>query len=60
MSIDYNNLEGGIPTEIETLGNLSQLRLGGNRYLGSTIPSEIGTLTNLEVLLLGVCFGVVA
>ncbi len=46
-----NQLEGGIPAELGSLGNLESLDLGRNRLTGE-IPTELGNLGNLELLFL--------
>ena len=49
LNLNYSNLTGEIPSEIENLTNLQRLYLRGNQLTGE-IPSEIGNLTNLWFL----------
>ncbi|MGK0316488.1 MAG: surface protein [Saprospiraceae bacterium] len=51
VSLDNNNLQNNIPTEIGLLDSLKVLRLINNDITGS-IPEEIGNLSALEFLFL--------
>ncbi|KKK94490.1 hypothetical protein LCGC14_2682350, partial [marine sediment metagenome] len=51
LSLDSNNLVGGIPPAIGNLTGLTELFLSNNELVGS-IPVEIGNLTNLTHLYL--------
>jgi len=50
--LEYNDLNGSLPTKIGNLPQLSELYLYGNNLSGS-IPPELGNLTYLEGLDLG-------
>ena len=52
LSLEGNNLEGRIPSDIGQLRNLVHLNLGYNLLTGA-IPPEIGQLQNLTQLYLG-------
>ena len=49
LSLNYNRLNGELPSELGDLANLARLSLAGNQLTG-TIPAELGSLTNLTVL----------
>ncbi len=49
LSLNDNQLSGGIPEDLASLSNLKRLLLNGNRLTGE-IPHELGRLTGLEVL----------
>ena len=51
LELEWNGLNGEIPTELGGLTNLKRLELGNNRLTGE-IPRELGNLSNLETLLL--------
>ncbi len=51
VNLSNNQLEGYLPSEIELLSNLEDLRLSVN-LLSDTIPSQVGNLVNLEILTL--------
>ena len=51
LSLDSNNLVGGIPPAIGNLTGLTELFLSNNQLTGG-IPAEIGNLTNLTHLYL--------
>jgi Leucine-rich repeat (LRR) protein len=48
MTMDYDGLNGTIPTEFGLMKSLTQLSLGGNSLQG-TIPSQLGLLTQLNL-----------
>ena len=52
LSLDDNQLSGGIPTELGNLSNLRSLYLNYNQLSGE-IPTELGNLSNLGTLDLG-------
>jgi Leucine-rich repeat (LRR) protein/ABC-type glycerol-3-phosphate transport system substrate-binding protein len=52
LRMDWNNLSGIIPNQLDSLSNLTELDLNGNQLSGS-IPPELDSLTNLTVLNLG-------
>lgn len=52
LSLQYNSLNGSLPSELGDLTNLTNLRLGNNQLAGS-IPSTIGDLANLSSLDIG-------
>ena len=45
ISLEQNNLEGTIPSELGMLASLRSLRLHYN-YIAGTIPSELGALSS--------------
>jgi hypothetical protein len=47
--MDNNLFTGGIPTDLQGMSLLREIRLGWNS-LDSTLPTELGLLTELEVL----------
>ena len=49
LSLDRNNLEGSMPTELGSLASLTSLELWENELTGS-IPPELGNLANLTSL----------
>ena len=49
LSLDRNNLEGSMPTELGSLASLTRLELWQNNLTGP-IPPELGNLTSLEWL----------
>ena len=49
LDLSWNQLGGGIPSEIGDLINLTYLQLDGNQFMGQ-IPSIIGNLINLYLL----------
>ncbi|KAF8388271.1 hypothetical protein HHK36_026937 [Tetracentron sinense] len=49
FDLNFNNLNGSIPSRIANLSNLTFIDLGGN-YFTENIPSEIGMLSELRVL----------
>jgi hypothetical protein len=51
LLLQFNNLDGPIPTSIGDLVNLTVLNLGGNKVSGS-IPGSLSNLSTLEDLLL--------
>ncbi len=51
LILDWNHLQGTIPSEIANLLQLQILRLDGN-WLSGSIPKALGKLTNLEQLFL--------
>ena len=48
-TIDMNNLQGTLPTEIAVLRSLSELHVYYNS-IGGTLPTELGSLTSLSLL----------
>ena len=48
-SLDMNNLQGTLPTEIAALRSLSELHVYFNN-IGGTLPTELGSLTSLSLL----------
>merc|ERR1711957_1153340 len=46
ISIDDNNFNGNIPSELGSMTNLNNLKMTSNNFRGS-IPSQIGSLTKL-------------
>jgi len=51
LKLEFNNLQGTIPTEIGDLSNLQIINLKGNNLSGN-IPTEIGRLSSLQELYL--------
>ena len=49
LILSYNQLTGGIPSELSNLANLEILDLSSNQLTGE-IPDELGNLANLEWL----------
>jgi len=49
LYLEYNNLEGNIPSALGGLSDLTKLNLSNNRLSGS-IPSTLGNLSNLQDL----------
>lgn len=52
LQLDYNELVGSLPPEIEKLAHLKSLYLDANQLSGP-LPPELGNLTELEVARLG-------
>jgi Leucine-rich repeat (LRR) protein len=52
ISVDYNNLEGSLFTELGQLSNLQYLNLTSDQLSG-TIPTELSKLAFLDTL--GLC-----
>ena len=52
LGLDFNQLSGAIPPELENLDNLQGLSLHFNQLSGP-IPPELGNLANLQYLILG-------
>ena len=55
LSLEGNDLRGGLPSEIQGLNGLQVLELNGNQLSGS-IPGAIGNLTKLTVFEVGTNF----
>jgi hypothetical protein len=51
LSLQYNNLAGPLPSELQQLSALKELYLGGNKLTGP-VPAELGQLGALEYLYL--------
>ena len=50
LVLEYNDLDGWIPSELGRLSRLERLSLHGNRQLGEELPPELGNLSRLERL----------
>ena len=48
--LNNNNLNGTLPTELQTLDELKTLIISNNSNLVGEIPNELGTLLNLEYM----------
>jgi Leucine-rich repeat (LRR) protein len=49
-TLDFNRIEGSIPTTIGMLTRLEVLRLGVNKLIPGEIPTQIGDLKSLQEL----------
>ncbi len=47
INLNWNNLVGGLPSELGNLPQLQFLSLTGNYQMGGSIPASLGNLTNL-------------
>lgn len=52
ISLESNDLQGTLPTELAGLPNLMVLNLGKNSNVGGTLPTELALMSNLRFLVL--------